>query len=71
MGGLPEGAPTRFDAVLISMGLALLTGIAIGWFSTVPVRVGSAAGSLIAGVALLEGTLWHPPGRSARQDQSS
>ena len=64
MGTIPDGAPTRFDALLVLMGLALFAGVGIGLLSTVPLGVGSAAGSLIAGAVLLDGVVWNPPSES-------
>lgn len=64
MDAIPDEAPTRFDALLVLTGLALLAGVVVGVFSTVPLDVGSAAGSLVAGAVLLDGVVRNPPDES-------
>ena len=57
---LPSNAPTWTDFVLFVMGVALATGLVIGWFSHIPVRVTGSVGSLVAAAALLGGMVLNP-----------
>ena len=60
----PSTAPGWTDVVLLAMGLALFGGLGAGWLLSIPVRVGGAAGSLVASAALLGGMGWNPSRRS-------
>ena len=59
---LPPDAPTRFDFLLLFMGVSLLVGLAVGALAAVPMRVAGSAGSLLAGAALVDGLVRNPPG---------
>lgn len=59
---VPPDAPTRFDLILLFMGVSLGIGFGVGWLHAVPVRVAGSAGSLVASAALVDGLVRNPPG---------
>ncbi|MFB6096881.1 MAG: hypothetical protein ABEJ74_05795 [Haloferacaceae archaeon] len=61
MNVLPPGAPSRFDFLLLAMGLALVVGVAVAALSSVPLRVAGSTASALAGAAMVDGLVWHPP----------
>ncbi|MFC4357607.1 hypothetical protein ACFO0N_06540 [Halobium salinum] len=58
---IPPAAPTRFDLMLVLIGLSLLTGGLVGVLSAVPVYLASGASSLAASAVVYEGTVRNPP----------
>ena len=61
MSALLSGTPSRFDVILLVIGVALTAGTAVGWLSTVPLTVAIVGGTVIAAAAMIDGLLWHPP----------
>jgi hypothetical protein len=62
MSAMVSRAPTRFDLVLLVIGLALAAGVGVGWLSTVPLLAAIVAGTAVAGVAMIDALVLHPPG---------
>lgn len=60
---LPPGSPSEFDLILVVIAVAMLAGGAIGWLSTVPLRVAGGAGSLVAYAAMFYGLAIDPSER--------
>ncbi|GAB7095824.1 hypothetical protein JCM30237_29780 [Halolamina litorea] len=58
---LPSSAPARADFHLLFIPLALVAGLLFGIASPLSIGVGGAAGSLLAGTAVLDGIALHPP----------
>ncbi|MFC6723154.1 hypothetical protein ACFQE1_01855 [Halobium palmae] len=58
---IPPAAPTRFDLMLVLIGLSLLTGGVVGVLSTIPIYLSSGASSLAASVVVYEGLVRNPP----------
>lgn len=54
-------APTRPDLQLLFISLALGGGLLVAVLSSLPLVVGAAGGSLLAGIALLDGIALNPP----------
>jgi uncharacterized membrane protein len=61
MSGLPGSAPSRFDAILLVMGLVLAAAVVVTVTSGVSMRVAGSGAALVAGAAMLDGLVWHPP----------
>lgn len=64
MNPLPPGAPSRFDFILLAMGLVLGLGMIVAVLSSVPPRIAGSAASMLAGVAMVDGLVWNPPNGS-------
>jgi hypothetical protein len=58
---LPGEAPARPDVQLLFIGVALLGGLLVGAFSSLPLLVGSGLGSLLAGIVIVDGIARTPP----------
>ena len=58
---LPADAPSRPDLHLLFIPLALVSGVAAAALTSLSLVVGAAAGSLLAGVAVLDGLAINPP----------
>jgi hypothetical protein len=58
---IPPAAPTRFDLMLVLIGLSLIVGGLVGVLSTVPLYLTSAASSLAASAVVYEGIFRNPP----------
>jgi hypothetical protein len=53
--------PSHYDGLLAAMPASVAGGAAVGWALAVPVLVGMAAGSLLAGLLLAVSILLVPP----------
>lgn len=55
--------PTRFDLILLVIGVALVAGAGVGWLSSVPLQMAIMGATLVAGIAMVDGLVWNPPGQ--------
>ena len=62
MSALLVGGPTRFDLILLVIGIALVAGAGVGWLSSLPLQVAIVGATVVAAVAMIDGLVWHPPG---------
>ena len=58
---IPSDAPTRADALLAVIGLALVVALAATQVTALPVAVAGGLGVALAGAAMVDGLLVHPP----------
>ncbi|WP_224333962.1 hypothetical protein [Haloprofundus halobius] len=61
MSDLATTAPTRFDLILLVMGVALLGGGALGALTVVPLSLAGGTGTVVASAAMFEGLARNPP----------
>jgi hypothetical protein len=61
MSHLPSDEPTRFDAILVVIAVAMTAGALLGHLSAVPMYVGIIVGSAVSMLALFEGLVRNPP----------
>jgi hypothetical protein len=55
------GDPTRFDCILLVMGVALLAGAGVGWILAIPLQVAVGAATVVAAAAMADGLVLNPP----------
>ncbi|WP_224448856.1 hypothetical protein [Haloprofundus salilacus] len=61
MSDLASTVPSRFDLILLVMGIALFGGGALGALTVVPFSLAGGAGTAVASAAMFDGLARHPP----------
>lgn len=61
MSPIPPRAPSRFDLILFVIAVAMLASGAVGWLSTVSLRIAGGAGAVVSYAAMLYGLAGDPP----------
>jgi hypothetical protein len=51
---------TRFDYLLVAMGIALLAGVGYGVATSTPLAFAASGGSLVASAFMAAGFVYHP-----------
>jgi hypothetical protein len=54
--------PSRFDAILLFIALAVGGGVGLAAISSLSLQAGGSVGSLLASVAMFDGIVRNPPG---------
>ncbi len=62
MSPLFESGPSRFDAILLFIAVAVAGGVGLAAVSPLSLLAGGSAGSLLASVAMFDGLVRNPPG---------
>lgn len=62
MSPLPPTAPSRFDAILAVIPLAVAGGVGLAAVSSLSFLLGGSLGSLVASLAMFDGLVRNPPG---------